>query len=484
MAFSLNESIPLSHVGPKLSASAILKPAIEIADALDARKEKKNTQAKRDAVLKIFDNAPVDPVTGDLDHEKIYRSILPLDPDAAQHYKTTIQTSLIQKAQEARAAAKAVQDQELNAQAITQGATNLAGDEAVKQELGNLLTPKTNILQPNPEQSVNAPGYQPYDINKLGNQPGAMDLLAPSPESQQPSQMVTMSKPVESLTLETLLGNPVIAQHANHPAVQEIAKMLKPASAGGMGNVFMLKKKEIDDIYSMPEGPEKELAKEKYLMNTASSSYYGLTPEGISKATQKAGSVAAAGATGRIAGETNAGGGINPVVTDRTTKLRDEFSQLPEIKSIKTLYSNYTKANQVYKNYKDGKATPYEVDQSLGYFASKALDPNSVVMPGEFDRFAKGIGVAEGASALANQLITGGLKLTDTQREAMINIINNAYTGGSVSAKRQYDYYTDLAKQNGAKPDQVVGSADYLFPETKKIKKVFNEQTRKFDIVQ
>lgn len=143
--------------------------------------------------------------------------------------------------------------------------------------------------------------------------------------------------------------------------------------------------------------------------------------------------------------------------------LRKEFDTSPEIKTLQVSAPNYNKAVSTFERYKKHEATPYEIDQALGYFASKALDPNSVVMPGEFDRFARGIGVSGGVEAFAKQALSGGLKLTDAQRQSMMNIVENGYMRAKESANEKYSFYNNVAKKYGIDPQDVTGGADYLF---------------------
>jgi hypothetical protein len=92
------------------------------------------------------------------------------------------------------------------------------------------------------------------------------------------------------------------------------------------------------------------------------------------------------------------------------------------MKDVKIINSNFKKASDVMTSYKQGKAKPYEVDQSLAFFANKALDPGSVVMPGEFERFAKGLGYQK-YPAFVDAFLHGGLQLTDEQRQGMFNML-------------------------------------------------------------
>lgn len=198
-----------------------------------------------------------------------------------------------------------------------------------------------------------------------------------------------------------------------------------------------------------------------------------ITPKYIKGAAKRAGATGYSSRRGSIGAEQDVGG-VNPVIANRTSKMRNEFINLPEVKTAKTISQNYKKAKQAYADYKAGKTSAYNVDQSLGYFASKALDPNSVVMPGEFDRFAKGLGVVEGAEAMVKKLISGGLKLTDAQREAMMQIVDNANIQAINAANEQYAEYNRLSKQYNLAPDDVTGSMRYIVGGTGK-KKTLDE---------
>lgn len=231
---------------------------------------------------------------------------------------------------------------------------------------------------------------------------------------------------------------------------------------GGMMGGWALRSKEWDAIAGMPEGKEKNAAKISYLYKWSPSTAFTASPEGIDNAFKRARATAEAGQLGKVAGETAAAGGVNPVTSQIVSDLRNEFLARKEIAGVSGLYQNWKKANSAFDDYKSGKASPYEVDQSLGYFASKALDPNSVVMPGEFDRFAKGLGL-QSAQALAEQLINGGLKLTDDQRKALVNIVNRGYDSAKEGALPVYNFYRNQSTKKGQDPEDVTGMYDYIF---------------------
>ena len=188
----------------------------------------------------------------------------------------------------------------------------------------------------------------------------------------------------------------------------------------------------------------------------------GITEPYIEGAAKRAGATGEASAAGSIAGQTR-GAGFNPVQTEGIDKLRKQFVTDANVKDMKTVYSNFEKTQRVYDRFKQGKATPYELSQSLGFFANKALDPNSVVMPGEFERFASGLSAVGSVEALARKLTTGGLKLTPKEYEGMFNIVKNSLDQTIEQSKPVYEQYKELAKDRGFNEDDVVGAYRNIF---------------------
>jgi hypothetical protein len=304
-------------------------------------------------------------------------------------------------------------------------------------------------------------GSDPNEFRKISN--GVMDNVAKTrPDLYK--QALSSTNDINTALQKRLAGDVKIQSAQKDLDWKDRLNQAKAEGVNGGGlSGWRVRGKDWNIVEALPDGPEKEKAYLSYMNKWAPSSGFGASDLGIQAAGKRSAASGYGGAAGRIGAETDAGGGVNPVTTDRTSKLRDEFTNLPEIKSLKGLYQNAKKANDAYASYKAGKASPYEVDQSLGYFASKALDPNSVVMPGEFDRFAKGLGIAGGVQALSSMLINGGLKLTDEQRAAMVNIANRGIMAGAEAAKGQYDYYNSLANEYKISPKGVTGGVDYLF---------------------
>jgi hypothetical protein len=225
----------------------------------------------------------------------------------------------------------------------------------------------------------------------------------------------------------------------------------------------------VDDPNSTEE--EKKLAKLKFaaLNRGGYTPMSTLDPEVQTLEVNKRYRMGLAGAAGsqkgKAAGEQDVleAGGTSTLTAGMASGLRTEFQAHPEIKALKTATTAAISAEDVWNKYKAGQATRYEVDQTLGYFIAKALDPSSVVMPGEFDRAAKGLSGVENAQALATKLINGGLNLTDTQRQGMLNIVKRSVKTAKQQTKPLYDNYRRMAKKRKVDPEDVTGAYDYLF---------------------
>jgi hypothetical protein len=243
---------------------------------------------------------------------------------------------------------------------------------------------------------------------------------------------------------------------------EELAK--SRGEGGGLFSGWRERSKQWDTIGQMdPGSPEREAAEKDYYAKWATSGYFGTTPLALETTGKKAAISGKAGQIGKAAGEQAAiSGGQGTAAYEASGTLRKEFQALPEIKDLKVINANRAKANDTWKAYKGGNASPYEVDQSLAFFANKALDPGSVVMPGEFERFAKGLGYKK-LEAFVQAFVSGGLKLTDREREGMLNIVNRSFEQIKGIAKPQYEEYVELSKRRGVDPQDVVGGIDYIF---------------------
>lgn len=112
--------------------------------------------------------------------------------------------------------------------------------------------------------------------------------------------------------------------------------------------------------------------------------------------------------------------------------------------------------------YAEGKKTGNYVgaDQAIGYYVNKLFDPDSVVMVSEFQRVAQSQGVPSKILGSLQSVATGGIKLTDESRDALIRTvkeINN--TVQTRKADRLKQYRMD-AISLGLDPDKVLAGRD------------------------
>ena len=260
------------------------------------------------------------------------------------------------------------------------------------------------------------------------------------------------------------IATPFLRGKKDLAEIQARGELEKSKERGGLFTGWKERSRQWDEIGKLQPGtPEREEAEKNYYAKWATSGYFGTTPQVMEATGKKAAISASAGAQGKASGEQAAiEGGKGTVGYEASGTLRKEFQALPEIKDLKVINANKSKANDTWTAYKAGKASPYEVDQSLAFFANKALDPTSVVMPGEFERFAKGLGYKK-LEAFVEAFVGGGLKLTDRERQGMLNIVNRSFDQIKGLAKPQYEEYVDLAKRRGVDPQDVVGGIDYIF---------------------
>lgn len=129
-------------------------------------------------------------------------------------------------------------------------------------------------------------------------------------------------------------------------------------------------------------------------------------------------------------------------------------------KTIKQANDTSQKIRQLEETYADGKKTGNYTgsDQVMGYLINKVLDPDSVVMVSEFQRIAKSQGVPDRIVGNLQSLATGGIKLDDRSRDALINtmrVFNQAIQDRK--AARIEEYSTD-ASALGIDPNAIVGT--------------------------
>jgi hypothetical protein len=140
-------------------------------------------------------------------------------------------------------------------------------------------------------------------------------------------------------------------------------------------------------------------------------------------------------------------GGFN----EAEQKLRKEYFDRKEVQRFDIIQSRYRSA---LKNAAMGGGVG---DTGLIYDVIKMLDPTSTVMGGEQVTAANAPGLTPQYIAYFNGLLNAtGDKFTPGGREQFLQMAKNIYEGGIQDVQGVNDYYTNLAKQNGLKPENVI----------------------------
>jgi len=236
--------------------------------------------------------------------------------------------------------------------------------------------------------------------------------------------------------------------------------LLAEGKTGGGDKAWQQRSAEFEIIQAMPDGPDKDVAMVDYYNKWSPGTGYGASPRAI----EQAGKKAAAGITGRAEGEEEVlDKGIGSLYMKTVDDLRTNFQKTEPVQAMRIVKRMYDQANDLYKKYKQGRATPYEFDQSMGYFAAKALDYNSVVREGEFNRFIQGLGFTGSVTAFINQLIKGGLQLSEDAREALYGIVQRSYGTVTNEVRPYYDQYVKASIDRNVEPIDIVGPLSDIF---------------------
>jgi hypothetical protein len=168
------------------------------------------------------------------------------------------------------------------------------------------------------------------------------------------------------------------------PAAEGIMKDIGADKVGGSrgATVYELKKQDLMKIREMPDGPEKEAAFDDFILNSATGTAYGLSDEGIDRATKR--SAASASAISPIQTQT----AVNTAGAVGTAKaLTPEFKQEERAKwSAKV--KDFTEAAQQYSlgaNAKDDAIGDVALINAL----EKVREINSAVMYGDYTKWQR-----------------------------------------------------------------------------------------------
>lgn len=136
---------------------------------------------------------------------------------------------------------------------------------------------------------------------------------------------------------------------------------------------------------------------------------------------------------------------------NQTKDLRDEFSKSPPVLKYRTIIGQYGNASKAGDNTAG--------DQLLINSYAQMLNPTSTVMLGEYQATAD---VDPVAAQIKNRLMKefgwdGAGRLSPKGRRWLLGEMQNIAENSNSEYKLQRRYYEDLARQNGADPNQVVG---------------------------
>lgn len=139
--------------------------------------------------------------------------------------------------------------------------------------------------------------------------------------------------------------------------------------------------------------------------------------------------------------------------TAGTVKMRQEFNNLPEVKTYKKVIVNFENLKSAAKL---GTAAG---DQGVIFNIMKMLDPNSVVLPSEQATARNTTGVPDRIINLYNYLIKGN-SLNAKQREEFVAMANSQFNNYKNQYEQSVNAYRGYATDSGYDPDKIVSSGN------------------------
>jgi len=133
----------------------------------------------------------------------------------------------------------------------------------------------------------------------------------------------------------------------------------------------------------------------------------------------------------RLASATNTNARIR-ILFDEKNDIRNQFVNAKKVKFFKDLQPLVAAARVSTKGtMRDGELVPMDKgvqDITLVKALNKFIEPNSAVLGQEFDQIFRALATPDQLKAWLEQAITGGLKLTDKQRQSIIDFGMNLET--------------------------------------------------------
>ena len=135
--------------------------------------------------------------------------------------------------------------------------------------------------------------------------------------------------------------------------------------------------------------------------------------------------------------------------------LRKDFMALPEVKEFRLIDSQIQRLDEAMRENASG-GSKIAVDQALIIILNKMLDPQSVVRESEYARTPQDMALWNRIKGKAEKLVSGGAGLEDEDRMAIAKMARNFYNVSKNQYNEQVSYFTDLAKDYGYAPENIV----------------------------
>ena len=138
--------------------------------------------------------------------------------------------------------------------------------------------------------------------------------------------------------------------------------------------------------------------------------------------------------------------------------LRKELNALPQIKDYTSIKNSYTQVKSAYdqalQSGKD-KTTKAAADQLLITAFNKMIDPTSVVREGEYARTTSGQALINQLAGKANAALYGGTGLVDTDRKAILDMVEKLYGDYVNMRNATVNDYRSYASEVGGDPNKI-----------------------------
>lgn len=135
-------------------------------------------------------------------------------------------------------------------------------------------------------------------------------------------------------------------------------------------------------------------------------------------------------------------------IFDRTNTLRNDFTQLPEVKAWNVIQPTLVSAREAAKDTTGGS------DLNLIYAMGKVMDPNSVVREGELQMAGNTGSLGQRIAGMYKSVANGGHLTADVKNDLMSQIESRAKAQENLYNKTKTKY-TDIAKQYNLNPNEL-----------------------------